>query len=190
MIMYVNAAETMLVLLGIVIVVYGPLQDALADYLRQCLFEQRDALFALAASGSVSFNNAAYRASRDRINASICYAHRISLPRTIFLFWKCRSELNFDASIKFESVKNEQTRDKMQGIMGRCERLVFVALLARSPLVWVVAAIVVPIIFLASLVKGGTNVTARFLEEKKIINSSVFSPLLQSVNKEIYVASC
>lgn len=190
MIMYVNAAETMLVLLGIVIVVYGPLQAAIADFLRQRLFEQRDELFALAASGSVSFDHAAYRATRERINASICYAHRISLPRTIFLFWKCRSELNFDASIKFETVKNGQAREKMQNIMSRCERFVAFSLLARSPLVWMVAIIVVPICLLLALIKDGTNVTARFLEKKREVSSSVLSPLGQSVNREIYAASC
>lgn len=188
MIMYVNAAETMLVLLGIVIVVYGPLQAALADYLRQRLFEQRDALFALAASGSVSFNHAAYRATRERINAHIRYAHRMSLPRTIFIFWRCHSQLNFDNSIKFETVRNDEAREKMQKIMSRCNRLVAFTIVLRSPLGLVGAITAIIVALLMALIKDGSNFTVRFF--KKTVDNSVLSPLGQSVTKEIYAVNC
>ena len=50
------------------------------DILRESLFEFRDELFNLAASGKISFEDPAYKQLRLLINGTIRFAHKATLP--------------------------------------------------------------------------------------------------------------
>lgn len=64
---------------------YGPWQDLCADYARQYVFEQRDALFDMAASGRLDFSSREYRDTRQSMEAVIRFAHDLTLPRLVYL---------------------------------------------------------------------------------------------------------
>lgn len=188
MIMYVDAAETLLAVLGVVIVVYGPLQAALADFLRQRLFEQRDELFNLAERGEISFGNEIYVAARAKINTSIRYAHRMSLPRTLFLVWRLSSEVSVGQQTDFEQIKDPQVREKVRKILRKCERSVAQMVLYRAPLALLFFAACLPFVAVLAVLKDGGHLTAKFLKKQTL--NSMFAPIERSVSKEINAACC
>src|SRR3954467_6683321 len=62
-------------------------RDYRRDVYRQKLFEVRNALFDLAATGEVSFDSPAYQTLRTTINGFIRFAHRMQFGElTVFIF--------------------------------------------------------------------------------------------------------
>ncbi|OUI80299.1 hypothetical protein [Acetobacter orientalis] len=196
MIMYINAAETMLALLGILIVVYGPLQAAIADALRQYLFEQRDELFEIAASGRISVNNAAYKAAREKINVSIRYAHRMSLPRTLFLMtmWK-RKNYEIEDPLNLNLVRDEAVKVEIQCIMRHCARASAASLVFRSPAALIFFIAMAPLALLKAIFKDSRNFLANKITVKALYSIlfplwKILVPIEKTIACEISTARC
>jgi hypothetical protein len=82
--MAVNGLISLLALILLVCVFYGPWQAACTDWARQVVFERRDRLFDLAAQGSLEFTSDNYRALRAGLEGMIRFAHELTWPRLLF----------------------------------------------------------------------------------------------------------
>lgn len=83
-----NADALISIVLTIVFLIwfYGPWQNTCTDYARQIIFEQRDKLFDIAASGRMPFDSKEYKMLRASLNAVIRFAHEATLPRMLYLY--------------------------------------------------------------------------------------------------------
>ena len=72
-------------LAALVVVLYGPWQEVCTDIARQIIFEKRDAIFDLAHSGKLSFDSREYGTIRSALQASIRFAHELTLPRFVVM---------------------------------------------------------------------------------------------------------
>lgn len=190
---YIDAAETMLMLLGIAVVVYGPLQDAWIDTLRQKLFVQRDELFELAVSGEITCDNPVYRQIREQINSRIRYAHRISLPRTI-LFLKLPSGSSGSvADIDLSQIANMEVREKLEKILTTSDYLVASSIIERGPVTRFICICAVIVMAIFEVIKGGGRSFEWLLTLKTArmdAQSRIYRPLAASIQREISAAKC
>jgi hypothetical protein len=69
----------------LIVILYGPWQEICTDFARQIVFEKRDAIFDLAHSGKLSFKSREYGTIRSSLQASIRFAHELTLPRFFLL---------------------------------------------------------------------------------------------------------
>lgn len=190
---YIDAAETMLMLLGIAVVVYGPLQDAWIDTLRQKLFAQRDELFELAVSGEIACDNPVYRKVREQINSRIRYAHRISLPRTILFLKFPSGDPDITVHIDLTQISNVQVREKLEKILTTCDYLVATSIIERGLITRVLCVFAVIVLAVVELVKGRGKPVEWLLNIKtasKDAQSRIYRPLAASIQREISAAKC
>ncbi|KAA8385172.1 hypothetical protein FKW31_10195 [Acetobacter sp. DmW_136] len=190
---YIDAAETMLMLLGIAVVIYGPLQEAWIDTLRQKLFAQRDELFELAASGEITCDNPVYRQIRDQINSRIRYAHRISLPRTILFLKLPSGSTKTNVGIDLLQITNIQLREKLEKIITTSDYLVAASIIERGPVTRLLCIFAIIVMAIFEVVKGGGKSFEWLLTLKaaKIdAKSKIYGPLAASIQREISAAKC
>ena len=130
-------------LAGAAAIIYGPWQSACVDYYRQPLFEQRDRLFEMAKSGQISFDDPAYRASREMINRLIRYAHLVSFPR--FVGHTLIGLVDQTAANKFSRIidgaSSPEVRDSLSDITRICMVSMARLMIAKSPLVWLIGVV-------------------------------------------------
>lgn len=70
---------------------YGPWQTLCVDWARERMFEARNAIFDMAASGDLEFSSPEYRKIRRRIEGTIRFSHRISWPTIVLLYFGFRN---------------------------------------------------------------------------------------------------
>lgn len=134
----------------------------LVDEFRQRLFRQRDELFLFAADGGVAFDAAAYRALRDRINALIRFAQRVSLIRFIFLLIGVRRYGSADKSRAVWESQLKALPRSAQERLGEIDNRLAVEVLRQ--LVWSSP----PLVFLAIFLEGWKFVTALWSEQSRV----------------------
>src|SRR5829696_6408743 len=86
----IYAAFFFISLLAFLLLFYGPYQELVIARARQHMFNSRNELFRMAASGSVSFEDEVYVTMRSDIQKMIRYCHAVSWVRLIVshLLWK------------------------------------------------------------------------------------------------------
>lgn len=112
----------------------GPWQWACADYARQAVFEERDALFDMAHAGELQFGSEAYEITRGSMNALIRFAHRASLPRLVFclMLWR-PSELETDRVRRaIATIEDERIRKQVLEHVQRAEAHFIASAMMRS----------------------------------------------------------
>jgi hypothetical protein len=102
---------------------YGPWQSTCTDYARQIIFEQRDKLFDIAASGRMAFQSREYGTIRSSLNAMIRYAHDATLPRLIYTYIALRrKETDYKKSALYkatEQIQDSRLYEEMQIILAK-----------------------------------------------------------------------
>lgn len=83
--LYANALLSFLCMVSVGAILYGPWQSVCTDVARQLIFEQRDKLFDMAASGRISFNSREYREIRRGLEVLIRFSHDLTLAKAIYL---------------------------------------------------------------------------------------------------------
>lgn len=76
--------EGILGVVAFLLVFYMLMQRLCIDYARDVLFEQREAVFDLAARGVLQFGSEPYEATRDEMNGMIRLAHKLTIWRLGF----------------------------------------------------------------------------------------------------------
>ena len=71
----------LLAVVAFLLIFYGPVQWLCVSYARDVLFEQREAVFDMAARGILQFGSEPYEATRDEMNGMIRLAHRLTIWR-------------------------------------------------------------------------------------------------------------
>jgi hypothetical protein len=110
------------------------------DTFRQHMFIVRDELFDYAASGSIGFNDPAYRLLRQSMNGFIRYAHQLTFFRLclMIMHWKIFSDKpELSWAQKWERalghVENESVRRDLMNFHARALDLVMSRLVSGSP---------------------------------------------------------
>jgi hypothetical protein len=83
---YANAIAALIVLSLLLLFFYGPWQSAVTDFARQVVFEERDAVFDMAADAKLAFDSDEYRTIRDAFNSLIRFAHELKWTR-LLIHW-------------------------------------------------------------------------------------------------------
>lgn len=152
-----EAISAVAALIGIVWFFYVPWQRILVDIIRQRLFEIRDDVFNLAASGKIKFDDPAYVTFRSFINTMVRYAEQFSWPRLFFLSRvgpQPESELPTPEEI-LSSIEDEEVRKKMVKRFKNACGLYAMLMWLRSPFLLVLSvpfALLTPLVLVSSLI--------------------------------------
>jgi hypothetical protein len=156
------------------LIIYGPWQRVCVDYARDIIFEQRDRIFDVAASGALQFGDVSYEKVRAHMNAMIRMAHCVTAPRVVFLvmyaahihdparrndIWDC-----------IKQIQNEETRAIVMDAVTRAETAVVRLMVARSP-------------FLL-LVHGLAKISGKISQLRRMISGAVMETLEKAIAYE------
>jgi hypothetical protein len=135
-------------LAALVVLLYGPWQEVCTDIARQIIFEKRDAIFDLAHSGKLSFDSREYSTIRSALQASIRFAHELTLPRfvvmaVVFSVHRSHPEEN-DLSRAIRRIADPVTRRQVEILIMQAYRALFVMMVAKSPLMLVALVFMLP----------------------------------------------
>jgi hypothetical protein len=127
---------------------YGPWQEVCTDIARQIIFEKRDAIFDLAHGGTLSFDSREYHTIRSALQASIRFAHELTLPRflvmaVVFSAHGSHPEEN-DLSRAIRRIADPVTRRQIDILVMQAYRALFVMMVAKSPLMLVALVFTLP----------------------------------------------
>ena len=76
---------SLVMLIIIALLFYGPWQELCAGIARQLMFERRNVIFNFARRGDLDFYSKEYRDIRNSLNMMIRFAHQATLPRLLFI---------------------------------------------------------------------------------------------------------
>ena len=135
--MPIDALATILLLVGLATIIYGPWQNYCTDAGRQTLFEIRDELFDMARVGKLSFRSQQYRIIRAAIEKNIRFAHNLTIWRFLIIYahmirygaFEQKSEL----TLAIESISNVEVRQQVQMLSMRSTRTNIIMMVTKSP---------------------------------------------------------
>lgn len=135
-------------LAALIVVLYGPWQEICTDFARQIVFEKRDAIFDLAHSGKLSFKSREYGTIRSSLQASIRFAHELTLPRFFLMavgIWKLGSHPeDNELSRAIRQIKDPVTRNRVDTLVKEAYRALFLMMVAKSPVVLLLFVVLLP----------------------------------------------
>src|ERR1700722_15022347 len=112
MTLYADALAALVALSLFLLFFYGPWQEIVVDVSRQIVFEKRDAVFDLAASGKLEFESTDYKIIRDSLNKLIRFAHELNWVR-LAMWWNETQEEAPEAHQAIERIADPETRAKV-----------------------------------------------------------------------------
>jgi hypothetical protein len=128
-------------LAALLIILYGPWQAICTDIARQMLFEKRDAIFDLAQRGKLPFASREYGTIRSSLQASIRFAHELTLPLFVVMavaFWARRNRLEeSDLSRAIRHIPDATTRNQVEKLIMQAHRALVIMMVAKSPVMMV-----------------------------------------------------
>lgn len=144
--MPVDAIVSLLLLIALGAVVYGPWQDLWTDFGRQFLFEARDELFDLAANGELDFNSPEYKTIRSSLETSIRFSHQLTVWRflVVMKFAQAHDELNKKSAMReaIGKIEKQATREKVDRLVGDASMALLGTMIAKSPIVLIVLILI------------------------------------------------
>jgi hypothetical protein len=144
-------------LAALIVILYGPWQAICTDIARQILFEKRDAIFDLARSGKLSFNSPEYATIRSSLQASIRFAHELTLPRFLMMtavFWARGSHPeDNDLRRAIRDIRDITTRNQVERLIGQAYHALVLMMLVKSPVIMVLLLPWVPVLFVTGMVR-------------------------------------
>jgi hypothetical protein len=142
--MALYALATLILLVALACILYGPWQTLCTDVARQMLFELRDELFDLGARGELPFQGNQYKTIRTSIEQNIRYAHTLSIWRFIAIFAHTLRSGNIQKSsrtLAIESLDNVDLRKKLSAMNDRIRTVNLLMMVAKSPLMIILLAL-------------------------------------------------
>ncbi|WP_295815122.1 hypothetical protein [uncultured Nitratireductor sp.] len=151
-----EAFISVMVLIALLLLFYGPWQSVCTDYARQVMFEKRDAVFDIAARGDLSFKSKEYRTIRATLESSIRFAHEATLPRIVYYFVVLNTEDNAFSkpsaqSSAISSIEDARVREEIEHFVREARMAMLWMMLAKSIWTWLllpIVAIMVAALFL------------------------------------------
>jgi hypothetical protein len=145
--MYADAILSLLALLCLGYLFYGPWQEVCTDVARQFIFERRDQLFDLALEGKLSFESKEYRTTRNLLEAMIRYAHECTWPYLVFQAVCQRPELKdqprYDVRKTLGSINDPGTRKVVERLVLESTFAIIAMMGVRSVLILPVGVLLV-----------------------------------------------
>jgi hypothetical protein len=127
---------------GLLAVIYGPWQWMCTDFARQALFEKRDAIFDLARAGKLSFEGREYQTIRSSLQASIRFAHALTLPRALILgaALSANGHLSRPSQMSraIDAIADPDTRSEVQRLVDQAARALLIMIIVKSPIAFIV----------------------------------------------------
>lgn len=118
------------------LVFYGPWQAVCTDIARQLVFEKRDAIFDMAASGRLSFESEDYRRIRICLEGMIRFAHEATVPRMLvgLVVIGLRKEVagSRDLDRAVAGIRDGATRSEVNRLVNEAVACLCVTMLLRS----------------------------------------------------------
>src|SRR6266446_951054 len=153
---------------ALLVILYGPWQAICTDIARQILFEKRDAIFDLADSGKLSFTGREYGTIRSSLQASIRFAHELTLPRflvmaAVLLARGNRPEDN-DISRAIKQITDPITRTEVENLVRQAHRTLVMMMVVKSPVMMLV--LFIPLLIAALIVLPCFREAARAMERR------------------------
>jgi hypothetical protein len=149
-----NALFSLLLILLIGILIYGPWQKVCTAYARQIMFEKRDAIFDMAREGKLSFDSREYRTIRTLLERSIRFAHEATLP-SLFVFWAMlmlrRERIQKpELQVAIERIADPETRERVQELVYDAVDALLIMTIFKSPTaVAILIVLLIPLLLLA-----------------------------------------
>jgi hypothetical protein len=145
MIVYADAVAALVALSLFLLFFYGPWQAVMVDVARQVAFEERDAVFDLAAEGSLDFESPDYKTIRNSFNQLIRFAHELNWMR-LLMYGRGPKEVS-DVHLAIDRIEDVETRQKvarhlqkaryaMMGMIGGKSLLLLIALVFVAIITW------------------------------------------------------
>jgi hypothetical protein len=138
-----GGAVAALILLAIGWIYYGPWQDLCTDLARQTLFEKRDAIFDMARSGRLRFDDPNYRAIRASLERTIRFAHELTIWRFLLIRQQMKKSgtlgrtSDLDAAIG--AIEDADTRKAVGGLVTEGLQSIVGMMLLKSPLLMLIS---------------------------------------------------
>jgi hypothetical protein len=122
----------------LLVLIYGPWQEVCTAYARQIIFEKRDAIFDLAISGRLSFNDPNYRTIRALLEKSIRFAHEVTIPRLAFYYFELkRRGKSLDGPPELlkavERIEDLETKKEVRRLVDAALNTLVLMAVAKSP---------------------------------------------------------
>ncbi len=136
---------------------YGPWKSLVIDIGRQNLFEIRDSLFMIAASGKVSFDDPAYIAIRNRINGMIRFCESFSF---LLLFFDKETVHSSHVPTALSLVRSMADKDVALQMESKYKMALFVFILTmffRSAWMIGISMFIIPVMSLRNFLNGGVR---------------------------------
>jgi hypothetical protein len=152
---------------ALLVILYGPWQAICTDIARQILFEKRDAIFDLAHGGKLSFTSREYGTIRSSLQASIRFAHELTLPRFLVMAAVLAARGNRpednDLSRAIRNIADPTTRSQVENLVKQAYRTLVLMMVVKSPMMMLVLLLPILIIALVGLpyFRGAANAIER-----------------------------
>lgn len=132
-----NAIVTLCVLVLLGVFIYGPWQMVCTDFVRQVIFEKRDAIFDMADKGELSFDSREYRIIRSGLEGLIRFAHELTLPSLVY-FWFCLRNSDFHnkpaLQLAIDRLQDQEVRERTRKLVNEAVRAAAIMMAVKSPL--------------------------------------------------------
>jgi hypothetical protein len=138
--MIADSIISLVMIMIITVLFYGPWQVLCAGIARQLIFERRNLIFNFARRGDLDFNSKEYRDIRNSLNLMIRFAHQATLPRLLFISL-CLYKKPVNETSQLQAAASRVTNPKMQielhRIINEVETIMMFAAMCRSIYFWV-----------------------------------------------------
>jgi hypothetical protein len=182
--------EGVIALTVLIAVLYRQWQRLCIDYARDVIFEQREAIFDLAARGRLQFGSDLYEELRDEMNGMLRLAHKLTMWRLIFLILLMR-RAGFRSGgatidIAIYKIADPQTRNEVTKRLQRARAAIVSMMLARSLPFLLVLLLAIGIWKFATLIGSDHIEALRRLRNKA--EQWFARPIEKAVRQEVWMA--
>lgn len=153
--MNADAFVFIVVAFAFLLLFYGPWQWICCDFARQLVFEQRDAIFDLAADKRIFFNSPEYKSARSSLNTLIRFSHKLTITYFVWMiiFDKTENSLGkkSELTVVVEKTKDPQLKAELNEMVQTARRAVIIWTMLRSIIFWILLPFFV-VFFICSFV--------------------------------------
>jgi hypothetical protein len=172
--MIADSILSLVMIIIIAVLFYGPWQVLCAGIARQLIFERRNLIFNFAQRGDLDFNSKEYRDIRNSLNLMIRFAHQATVPRLFFISL-CLYKKPINETSQLQAAASRVTNHKMQielrRIINEVEVIMMFAAMCRSVYFWIFSPLfAVPAIIIWCLRASASMERERTLIKKIIRN--------------------
>lgn len=124
-------------------------REAMTAWARQLIFEKRDALFDMASAGRLNFKSEEYRTIRASLEASIRFAHELTLTRMIVTRVAAQaighSKAESELVLAVRQIEDDETREEVSHLVYSAQRALISMIVLKSPLLMIAAFFVLAV---------------------------------------------